>query len=168
MGSLYLVSVWLHILAATTWLGGIMFLVLVAVPVLRRADKKVAAAVMRDSGRRFRGVGWACFGILIATGTFNLWWRGVRVSNLLDASWAQTVFGRTLWLKLSAFVIVLALSVGHDFFVGPRASEALAADPNGARASHLRRVASLLGRVTAVLALIIFALAVVLVRGPVW
>ncbi|HEY6880436.1 MAG TPA: DUF4149 domain-containing protein [Polyangiales bacterium] len=168
MGSLYLVSVWLHILAATAWLGGMIFLVLVAVPVLRRGDPKLAAIVMRDSGRRFRDVGWVCFGILAITGTFNLWWRGVRVSNLLDATWAASVFGRTLWLKLSAFLVVLALSVAHDFFIGPRASEELARDPQGARAPQLRRAASLMGRATALLALIIFALAVVLVRGPVW
>lgn len=167
MGALYLVSVWLHIVAATTWLGGMIFLVLVVVPTLRRGERALAAAIMRDSGRRFRTVGWACFAILLVTGTFNAWWRGVRLALLVDPSFTTTLFGRTLLIKLGVFAVVLALSVRHDFFVGPRASQALVrGDTSGAE--RLRREASWLGRLTALLALVLFALAVVLVRGAVW
>lgn len=167
MGTVYLISVWLHVLAATAWLGGMMFLVWVVVPTLRKGDRKVASAVMRDSGRRFRTVGWVCFAILIATGCFNAWWRGVRWHLLFDARWTATTFGRVFVTKLSVFLLILALSVRHDFFVGPRASRALI-DGEAATAESLRREASLLGRATALLAILIFALAVVLVRGAVW
>jgi putative copper export protein len=167
MGVVYLISVWLHILAATTWLGGMIFLVLVVVPTLRRGERALAAAVMRDSGRRFRTVGWTCFAVLIVTGSFNAWWRGVRLHMLFDPSWTATTFGRALILKLSAFLVVLALSVRHDFFVGPRASRALLAGDTPA-AERMRREAARLGRATAALALVLYALAVVLVRGAVW
>ncbi len=167
VGILYLASVWLHIMAATTWLGGMLFLVLVVVPTLRKGERSLASTIMRDSGRRFRIIGWACFVILIVTGAFNAWWRGVRLALLIDPSWATTTFGRTFMLKLSVFFVVLALSIRHDFFVGPNASRALiAGDEPGAE--RLRREASWLGRITALLALLIFALAVVLVRGAVW
>lgn len=167
MGIVYLFSVWLHVLAATTWLGGMLFLVLVVVPTLRKGERKVAAAVMRDSGRRFRTVGWICFAVLVATGTYNAWWRGVRWHLLVDAQWTGTTFGRVFVIKLSVFLLVLLLSVQHDFFIGPRASRALVAGEMET-AEGLRRQASLLGRFTAVLALVIFGLAVVLVRGAVW
>jgi putative copper resistance protein D len=124
VGTLYLLSVWLHILAATTWLGGMLFLVLVIVPTLRRAERRSAATVMREAGRRFRTVGWACFCVLIVTGTYNAWWRGVRLQHLVEPAWLATIFGRTFALKMLLFLVVLALSVRHDFFVGPRASQA--------------------------------------------
>lgn len=168
MGLVYLLSVWLHILAATTWLGGMIFLILVVVPTLRGVEPTVGARVVRDSGRRFRTVGWVCFGLLVITGSYNLWWRGVRLANLFDADWIASWFGRVLWLKLLVFSLVLALSAFHDFVLGPRASAARLAAPDAPTAEHLRRAARAFGRVTAVLALVLFALAVMLVRGPAW
>ena len=100
MGVLYLISVWLHILAATMWLGGMIFLMLVVVPALRTGERATAIRMMRDSGRRFRSVGWMCFALLVVTGSFNLWWRGVGFADLFDAEWARTPFGRVLWVKL--------------------------------------------------------------------
>ncbi|MFM2416568.1 MAG: hypothetical protein RL385_1291 [Pseudomonadota bacterium] len=168
MGIAYLISVWLHILAATTWLGGMVFLVLVVVPILRRGDRKSAAALMSASGKRFRSVGWTCFVVLLITGSFNLWWRGVGFAQLFDMTFAARGFGLVMWLKLSVFGLVLILSAVHDFVIGPRATALLQAAPAGADAERMRRVASLMGRVTALLALVLFALAVVLVRGAVW
>lgn len=78
MHALYLLSVWVHILAATVWLGGMLFLVLVVVPWLRKGGGTDAAVFLRETGERFRSVGWGCFFVLLITGTFNLWFRGVR------------------------------------------------------------------------------------------
>lgn len=163
--TLYLVSVWLHILAATIWVGGMGFLVLVVVPWLRRGGRDVAATVLRETGSRFRTVGWTCFAVLTATGTFNAWIRGVRPRDFVDPAWLTSSFGRSLTLKLSIFALVLAISVVHDFVVGPRATVAIERDPRSAEAARLRRAASLLGRANALLALALLALAVALVRG---
>jgi copper resistance protein D len=65
---------------------------------------------------------------------------------------------------LSAIVWIggmLALSVVHDFWLGPAATRAT----DGAR---LRRPAALLARVNGLLALLVVFLAVALVRGPPW
>ena len=100
MHALYLLSVWLHILAATVWIGGMSFLVLVVVPWLRRGGRVEAAVFLRETGERFRNVGWSCFLLLAATGTFNLWVRGVRLSDFGRAEWLTSPFSKTVLLKL--------------------------------------------------------------------
>ncbi len=166
--TLYLVSVWLHILAAMTWIGGMAFLVLVVVPWLRRGDRVNAAAFLADTGRRFRNVGWSCFGIVLVTGTFNLWVRGVRLPDFMHPEWRATPFGRAVLWKLALFTAVLVVSAYHDFVIGPRAIIAIRSDPRSEAAEALRRRASLLGRLNALLALCLVAIAVFLVRGWPW
>lgn len=165
MHTLYLASVWLHILAATVWIGGMFFLVLVVVPWLRRGNRVNAGAFLRETGERFRNVGWACFGVLLLTGTFNLWVRGVRLSDFARDEWLASPFGRTVLSKLSVFVVVLAVSGLHDFVIGPRATAAIAQDPRSAEAQTARHRASLFGRANVLLALLLVALGVILVRG---
>jgi len=165
MHALYVASVFLHILAAIIWMGGMFFLILVVVPWLRSGNRQTAGTLLRDTGLRFRTVGWACLGTLLATGTFNLWVRRVRLSDLVAPEWIGTPFGRTVVLKLTLFTVVIALSVVHDFVVGPRATRALQQDPGGTDALRLRRTASWMGRLNALLALALVYLGVVLVRG---
>lgn len=170
MHTLYLASVWMHILAATIWIGGMFFVVLVVVPWLRRqgGDREAATAFLRETGLRFRAVGWACFAVLLVTGTFNLWARGVRPHDLVSADWYATPFARAVVLKLATFALVLVVSVVHDFVVGPRAVAALERDAGGADAQRYRKLASRLGRANALLALLLVAAGVILVRGWPW
>ena len=165
MHALWVISVWLHILAAVTWIGGMFFLVLVVVPWLRRGDRAKAAAFLRDTGLSFRNVGWTCFAILLVTGTFNLWVRGVRLGDLIDPAWLSTPFGSAVAWKLGAFAAVLAVSAWHDFWLGPRATVVGERDPHGPEAEKLRRLASKVGRLNVLLALALVAFAVIIVRG---
>ena len=57
------VRLFLHVLAATVWVGGQLTLAAV-VPVLRR----FGAQVPRTAARRFNHVAWIAFAVLIATG----------------------------------------------------------------------------------------------------
>jgi uncharacterized membrane protein len=165
----YLVSVWLHILAATVWVGGMAFLVLVVVPWLRSSgDRARGAALLRDTGRRFRNVGWACFAIVLVTGTFNLAARGVRLSDFANRAWLASPFGTAVLSKLGVFACVLLVSVVHDFRIGPRATVVMERDPRSPEADKLRRTASVLGRANALLAIILVALGVIIVRGWPW
>src|SRR5689334_14390764 len=119
MKILYLLSVWLHILAAATWLGGMLFFVIVLVPITRRAEYKgIAGELVQWLGERFRWLGWVCFGLLIVTGTVNLIYRGVTWASLGDARFWRGEWGQTLGLKLGLVAIILAVSAYHDFYVG--------------------------------------------------
>lgn len=168
MHALYLISVGIHILAATIWIGGMFFLVLVLVPWLRKGTRPDAVLVVRETGERFRGVSWACFVALMLTGTFNLWVRGVRLTDFVSAEWLASPFGRTVLFKLGVFVLVLGLSAMHDFVIGPRATQVLLRAPGSPEAKTMRRRASLMGRLNVALALMLLVAGVLLVRGTPW
>lgn len=165
MHALYLFSVFLHIVAAIIWVGGIAFLVLVVVPWLRTNGQAIAPSFLRDTGMRFRRIGWHCFATLVVTGAFNLWIRGVTWASFGDPVWLTSPFGYAVLTKLSIFGCIVAVSLIHDFLVGPRATKALASGAPAAEVALLRKRASMLGRLNGILALAIVLAAVVLVRG---
>lgn len=168
MHSVYLLSVFLHILAAIIWIGGMLFLVMVVVPWLRQGERRQASMVLAATGPRFRTIGWACFAVLFVTGLVNLWFRGVRVESLTDPAWYASPFGHLVSLKVLVFALVLTLSAVHDYYIGPRSTAAGRADPTSPEAERYRRAASYLGRANTILALLLVAFGVGLVRGCAW
>lgn len=114
MRGLYLVSVWMHVLAAMTWVGGMMVFVTAVMPYFRRQPAAARAAFLDWFGPRFRVVSWACFAILVATGTFNLWARGVGLDDFLRPEWRSTGFGQLLLVKLALVTAVMGLSAAHE------------------------------------------------------
>lgn len=116
-------------LAAITWIGGMLFIALVMVPIARRLEDPILRTrLIRDTGRRFRAVGWIAIGVLIVTGLLNLWMHPVLLSST-----------RFHW-KLGLVVLALILSAFHDFVLGPRAG-APGADPSArVRASWVARI----------------------------
>jgi uncharacterized membrane protein len=166
MRGVYLLSVWLHIMAAIVWVGGTIFLVVVLVPAIRRpAFGGIASALIRSTALRFRWVGWVCFCIFVLTGVVNLLARGIGLRELRETIFWQGSFGRTLAIKLILVAAILLISAFHDFFLGPRAAAAWDADPASAETLRLRRQAVQLGRLNLLLALVVIVLGVMLVRG---
>ncbi len=188
---LYQLSVFLHILSAVVWIGGMQFLALVVVPTTRGLPLAERAALFGAVGRRFRTVGCVCIAVLVVTGTVNSVYRGVTWETVFTAQLWGSPFGTTLALKLGVVAVMLGLSAYHDFVIGPRSirvlQQASAHGPAGARspldppapltatpaarpdllqeAQRLRRRASVVGRLEAILALVVLALAIMLVRG---
>jgi len=154
MTVLYLLSVWVHILAAAVWIGSMAFFAIAVVPALRGAENREAVLPMvRAIGKRFRWVAWACLAVLVVTGVTNLWLRGIDTSTLLAGEFWATGFGRTLAHKLALVGLVVVVTVGHD---------ALSGSP------ERRRLTSWLGRAALVLSVGVVLLAVALVRGAAW
>lgn len=118
-----------HVLAAVTWAGGMLFIALVLVPVARRLpDPALRTRLVHDIGMRFRTVGWVALGVLVATGLVNLWLR----PELLTTT--------RFWWKAGLVALALLLSALHDFVLGPRAGRP-GADPGArVRASWVARV----------------------------
>ena len=72
---LEIVRLFLHVLAATIWVGGQLVLAAL-VPALREAG----ADVPRTAARAFNRVAWPAFGVLILTGIWNIVAEGDRGS----------------------------------------------------------------------------------------
>ncbi|MFQ5520476.1 MAG: DUF4149 domain-containing protein [Candidatus Methylomirabilia bacterium] len=138
---------WVHVLAAVVWLGGMLFIALVLVPVARGIqDPTLRAHLIGQAGRRFRTVGWVALGFLLATGVANLAFRpGFLRFPVLHA-------------KLALVLVVLILSVVHDFILGPRVTR-LSSEADGAR-----RLVSMLARVNVLVVLAIVLLGLALSR----
>lgn len=164
MREVYLANVTIHVLAALFWIGGMLFFALVGAPALRRIESPgLRAELFRQLGERFRGAGWIAIGVLLATGTVNLWLGGLlRFDVLADPAFWQAPYGRTLGWKLVGVTAMLVVSALHDFVLGPRAARREAGTPEALRA---RRRAALLARGNAVLGLLVVIVAVRLARG---
>jgi len=80
--SMMVLLVWLHLLAAIAWIGGMLFLSVVLVPVLRCEPFASQKAVLfRAIARRFRSVVWSAITILLFTGPLLLHQRGIPITD---------------------------------------------------------------------------------------
>ncbi len=162
----YFISVLIHILSAVVWVGGMFFLVLILIPVLRKPEyQSIFSTLFRQVGVRYRLIGWVSLILLLVTGTINLAYRGYGFSDFFSGLIFRGTFGHILLQKLIFVGIILVLSIVHDFWIGPRTSALIRQDPVSPESMRYRRMASWLGRLNFIMAIIIVALAVMLVRG---
>jgi putative copper export protein len=96
------VRLFLHVLAATVWVGGQLTLAAL-VPALRAAGSDVP----RRAARRFNQVAWPAFGVLVATGVWNLVAEHDHVhgryrTTLIVKLVVVAVSGVTAWLHTRA------------------------------------------------------------------
>ncbi len=167
MKALYLLCVGLHVFAAMTWIGGMAFMVLILIPTLRRSTEapEMRLRLLHDLALRFRTVGWIALGTLVLTGACNLWFRGVTAADFFTGrTFALGDWGRHLAEKLCVVLAILAISVSHDFWIGPRAVRLAQQAPGSPERERFRKLASWAGRLNFLLALIVLALAIQLVR----
>ncbi|MEX2529952.1 MAG: copper resistance protein CopD [Gemmatimonadota bacterium] len=162
MSPTYQALIFLHLLAAFVWLGGILFLVLVGAPVIRRvAPAELRGELFMALGLRLRWVGWGALGVLVATGTWILHLRGLlRMEVMGDPAWWGTAMGRALGWKLGTVALMIVLTAAHDLLEGS----------GGARQARVRglpsrRVATTLARGSALVALIVLYWAMRVARG---
>jgi uncharacterized membrane protein len=165
MAWLYILSVWLHILAATAWIGSMLFFAVVVVPAMRDPKIPSAPLFLLGLGKRYRAFGWGALGTLIVTGTTSLLARGIGWSQLASAEFWSFGFGQTLARKLGLVVAVVLATLAHDVWMGTAAAKKVMEDRTSAAAIAYRRRASLLGRATLLLSLAVLFFAVELVRG---
>jgi uncharacterized membrane protein len=95
------VRLFLHVLAATVWVGGQIVLAAL-VPAVRRAG---GAESTRAVARRFQLVAWPAFVVLVATGIWNL--------MAVDVGDRSSAYLTTLTVKLVLVVVSGLCAFGH-------------------------------------------------------
>jgi putative copper export protein len=88
------VRLFLHVLAATVWVGGQITLAGL-VPVLRKAGADVPKAV----ARQFSRIAWPAFAVLIVTGIWNIQANSDAVHH--DSDYRNTLMAKLLIVVLS-------------------------------------------------------------------
>jgi putative copper export protein len=92
------VRLFLHVLAATVWVGGQITLAAL-VPVLRR----LGAEIPRAAARRFNQVAWPAFAILILTGVWNM----IVVRSQITGSYETTLMVKLAVVAVSGITAAL-------------------------------------------------------------
>jgi putative copper export protein len=91
------VRLFLHVLAATVWVGGQLTLAAL-VPALRRLGPDVP----RAAARRFNLVAWPAYGVLVATGIWNI----IAVDHM-TASYRTTLIAKVAVVAASGITAFL-------------------------------------------------------------
>ena len=91
------VRLFLHVLAATVWVGGQLTLAAL-IPALRRLGPDVP----RAAARRFNLVAWPAFGVLVITGVWN-----IAAVGPMTASYRATLIAKVAVVAASGITAVL-------------------------------------------------------------
>ncbi len=153
--------VWIHLLAAVVWIGGLVFLSVVLLPVLRRDGLFANYAVLfRALAYRFRSLVWVAMGLLVGTGLLLATGRLIPLSE--PGRW-PAVFAA----KMSLVALLFSLTLLHDLVMAPyvRRILGMAEMERTARQRALIRYSSLVPRLSLLVALLVLLLAVVLARS---
>ena len=98
---------WLHIVSASFWVGGMLFLSIVVAPFLK--EKPYRGDFFDSAVRRFSFYGtFISLGILLLT--------GLGITFYIHGG-----FRKAIYEKLFLFVVILIISLYHDLWAGPRA-----------------------------------------------
>ena len=123
VGDLFLLLVrWLHLLAATSWVGGSVFYLLVLRPAIRRSGESgstLPAAIARE----FRSLVGLCIAVLVLTGAILTFDR--LTSPATDAAYVAAL---AVKVSLAVVMFVLAHRARRARRVAPRPSPQPAED----------------------------------------
>ena len=101
---------WVHLICASIWVGGSIFIGIVLVPVLKSYTKSVEelVALMIKVGRRFNKVTVPAFAILIASGIYNSRAFFGDPGSLVDST-----YGMILLTKIILVIATVVTYVVH-------------------------------------------------------
>lgn len=155
---------YIHLAAAATWLGSMVFYALVVVPfVKKRHAREEYVVVLNDLGKQFRLLAWVCLSTIAITGAILSdiisGWEAFATADGHSDKPASTI----AW-KMVGGVVIFILAALHDFRLGPKAIAAWGEEPDSEKANKLRSRMTLYGRINLILAFIVFWLGVSILR----
>lgn len=115
--SLMIAGDWLHVLGGASWLGSLLFVMLVGVPIALTLEPPDSWRSISSLVNAFSPVALVSAAFVVASGVFASW---VHLGHL-SALW-QTNYGRTLLVKLALVSITLAIGAYNFKRVQPQLS----------------------------------------------
>src|SRR5215216_935526 len=165
---MYQLNVWIHILMAAVWTGGLIYTAAVVVPFAISHETAERQRILRGLARRFRWIGWGSIVVLIFTGLGNLVFRlsPIRISQLFNGeAFNPNLVDRfiAIWLpwKLMLVALMIGLMLFHDI-TSIRAAKQFQGSPETAPGSSAGSRAAALATLVAIAVLYV---SVRLVRG---
>ncbi len=147
------IPVWLHIVAATVWVGPQFFMFIVMAPAVRAiANRETRLRVLRLVTTRFAWLAWSAMVILVLTGISNVFdHEDESIISVLNFDWR---YSWIFFTKMALVGLMIALTALHSFVVGPR-QMALAEqeEEDSEEVARLRRSGIILSAVSLVAAL---------------
>ena len=129
------INPWIHIVAATIWVGPQVFMMVAAVPAVRTIeDMQVRTKVMRVITTRFNYLAWGALTVLVITGIANLYEHDLDVDQLFDLN-----FGVIFQVKMTLVIAAVILTALHSFVLGPRVLDMQESATDPAELAPVRR-----------------------------
>jgi uncharacterized membrane protein len=147
-----LAVLYLHVLGAVIWIGGLAYQVHVLLPAARRG----AVAPFADAARRARPVTWTAIAVVVLTGFYNV----TQLDDLTRVM--ESGAGLMLAGKFILVILAVALTSQRDFAQVTLLNAALA---SGGDSSKALRAIARLDRVVLLLALVVIYLGLAVSRA---
>jgi len=137
-----LLVLWVHLVGAAVWIGGLAYQTHVLLPAARRGDPRPFA----DAARRARPATWTAVALVVLSGFYNVTQLGPLERVM------QTGAGLLLAVKFTLVILAVALAAQRDFAQVPILDAVLR--QGGDAAAPLRAV----GRLDRIVLLIVFVI----------
>ncbi|MCG6143590.1 hypothetical protein [Leptospira bandrabouensis] len=160
---LYFILLILHVLSAMIWVGGMIFYVIVFIPVIRNPElKDQKLRLLQLTAIQFRNISYFIFAIFIFSGTGILYLKGFFQNGINWKLWASNI-GFMFIAKIGLFTVLFLSSLYHDFVTGPKTFTYLTTDP--VRFERYRKTSSFFGRFNLLVSLTIAIFGIFVSRG---
>jgi putative copper export protein len=152
----YYLTVWLHILCACFWIGGMLFLPLILLPGIKNNPQR--KQLLMFTGLRFRFYGYIVLSVALLTGLLNIHLRGIPFSWFF---FTESRYGKLVSLKIILFLSLLMVSAIHDWWASKKTPENMEEQDR----KQLQLLARWTGRILLLVSLVMAFIGVVLSRG---
>ncbi|MCW7480531.1 hypothetical protein [Leptospira kanakyensis] len=161
--SFYLTLLIFHIFSAMVWVGGMIFYVIVVIPVIRNPElKDQKLRLLQLTATQFRNISYYIFFVFILSGFGLLFKKGYFQFGFHWDFWTSNI-GLMFMTKIGLFTVLFLSSLYHDFVTGPKTFSYLKTDP--VRFERYRKTSSFFGRFNLLISVTIAILGILVSRG---
>lgn len=154
---------WAHLLAASIWVGGSIFIGIVLAPLLKTISDSVDGrlSIMIRVGRKFNKIGIPSLVVLIVTGIYNSAGLIAKPSMILG-----TNYGIVLLIKVMLVIALIVIFAIHVRLIRSEVERKIESKQlSGDHLQKLRSKIIMLGRLTVIISIVILLMAALLHSG---